>query len=187
MENTEKKTVYIKFYAGVNADSVNRLMEIVDEQLKLGVERIILLISSVGGQVFHGLSAYNYLKGISAEVITHNFGSVDSSAGIIYCAGTTRYSVQHARFLIHGVTIPMQGNFEEKQLEEKLKIIKIDTESIAGVIATTSQKTEEEILKAMNDRTTLSPEQAKDFGLVNEIKEELIEAGNEVISIVQNQ
>jgi len=185
--SSDKKTVYIKFYAGVNADSVNKLMTIVEEQLKLGAERIVLLISSVGGQVFHGISAYNFLKGIPVEVITHNFGSVDSSAGVIYCAGSKRYSVPHARFLIHGVSFTMQGTFEEKQLEEKLKILRIDTESIAGVLASTTGKSEAEIEKAMSDRTTLNPEKAKDFGLVDEIKEDLVEPGNEVISIVQNQ
>lgn len=185
--SVDKKTVYIKFYAGVNAESVNKLMTIVEEQLKLGVEKIVLLISSVGGQVFHGISAYNFLKGIHAEIITHNFGSVDSSAGVIFCAGSKRYSVPHARFLIHGVSFPLQGTFEEKQIEEKLKILRIDTESIIGVFASTTGKSEDEIEQAMTDRTTLSPEQAQKFGLVHEIKVDLVEPGNEIISIVQNQ
>jgi ATP-dependent protease ClpP protease subunit len=35
--------------------------------------------------VFHGLTAYNYLKGIPATVTTHNIGSVDSIGVALYC------------------------------------------------------------------------------------------------------
>lgn len=141
----------------------------------------------MGGTVFHGLSAYNFLRGIPAEVITHNFGSVDSIGVIFFCAGSKRYSVQHARFLLHGVSLnfPQNINLEEKQLEESLKGLKIDMENVAGVIATTTKKNKEEIVQAMLDRTTLTPEQAIKFGLVNEIKTELIEEGMELISITE--
>ena len=75
---------------------------------------------------------------------------------------------------------------EEKQLEERLKSLQIDMQNIAGVIAATTRKTEKEIFDAMVERTTLNPEQAREFGLVHEIKEELIEPGADLISIVQN-
>src|SRR5690348_2301756 len=116
-------TCYIKFFAQVDDGSINALMQVIEKKLGEGVQRFIILISSVGGSVFHGVSAYNFLKGIPAEVITHNFGSVDSIANVIYCAGSTRYSVPHARFLLHGVTANFsQGaGLEEKQLLERLK------------------------------------------------------------------
>ncbi len=134
-----------------------------------------------------GLSAYNFLKGIPAEVITHNFGRVDSIAAVLFCTGNKRYSVPHARFLLHGVAASFEkATFEEKQLEERLKSLQIDMQNIAGVIAATTRKTEKVIFDAMVERTTLNPEQAREFGLVHEIKEELIEPGADLISIVQN-
>ena len=39
----------------------------------------------------------------------------------------------------------------------------------------------------MLDRTTLNPEEAKDWGLVHEIKPELFEEGSQVISIMAQQ
>lgn len=182
-------TCYIKFFAQVDDGSINALMQVIEKKLGEGVQRFIILISSVGGSVFHGVSAYNFLKGIPAEVITHNFGSVDSIANVIYCAGSTRYSVPHARFLLHGVTANFsQGaGLEEKQLLERLKGLQMDTENMAGVIASTTGKSEEEIKNAMHERLTLSPEDAQQFGLVHEIKEDLIEAGIELISIQGQQ
>lgn len=183
------KTCYIKFYAQVDTNSVNLLMQTVENKLNEGVKRFVILISSVGGNVFHGISAYNFLKGIPAEVITHNFGSVDSVANVLYCAGSKRYCVPHARFLLHGVVagFPQGAGLEEKQLVERLKGLQMDTENIAGVIANTIGKTEAEIKNAMIDRTTLSPEDAQTYGLVHEIKEDLIESGSQFITITNPQ
>src|SRR5438552_17506816 len=74
----DPSTVVIRFFAAINERSVVELLSTVDAELAKGTKRFILLISSPGGTVYHGLAAYNYLKGIPAEVITHNFGSADS-------------------------------------------------------------------------------------------------------------
>jgi ATP-dependent Clp protease protease subunit len=185
----ESKTAYIKFFATVDQASVNALMGAVEQKLAQGVNEIVLLISSQGGDVFHGLSAYNFLKGVPAEVVTHNFGSVDSISVVLFCAGRRRFSVPHARFLLHGVRagFPQAVGLEEQQLEERLKSLRIDSENIAGVIAATSGRPEKKVTKDMLNRTTLNPEQALKYGLVHEIKEELLPAGAEVLSIVQSQ
>jgi len=184
-----QNTAYIKFFAGVDQASVNALMSAVEQKLREGVNEIVLLLSSPGGSVFHGLSAYNFLKGIPARVVTHNFGSVDSMGVVLLCAGDRRLSVPHARFLLHGVqaNFPQGAALEEKQLEERLKGLQIDIENIAGVIAATTGRSEKQVAKDMLNRTTLNPEQAVQYGLVHEIKEELLPAGAELLSIVQSQ
>lgn len=180
------KSVYIQFVAGIDQNTANALMGLINQKLKENVRRFVLLISSGGGSVFHGLTAYNYLVGIPAEVETHNFGSVDSVGVVIYCAGKRRYCVPHARFLLHGVSANFpQCSLEEKQLEERLKGLRIDIENIAGVIAASTNKTEEQITQAMLERTTLNPEQAIQFGLVHEIRTQLFEPGAELLSILQ--
>ena len=175
----------IKFFAPVVDVTINALMEAVDRKMKEGQSNFILLISSPGGSVFHGLSAYSYLKGLPAEITTHNFGSADSIGVVLFCGGSKRLSVPQARFLLHGVSanFPQGASLEEKQLEERLSGVRIDIENIAKVIAANTAKSTEEVSKALVDRTTLNPEQAKAWGLVHEIKTELFPAGSEVISI----
>ncbi|WP_322806618.1 ClpP family protease [Thermanaerothrix sp.] len=136
----------------------------------------IYYMSSPGGSVFHGLSIYNFLKGIPTEVFTYNFSTVDSIGIVIYCAGSKRFSVHHARFLIHGVRFNISGNasFDDKQIEEHLKSLRIDQENIARVIADTPGKPLHKIEEDMNNHITLNPNQAKDYGLVHEIKSELL-------------
>ena len=182
-------TFYVKFFAPVMQDSINVLMQVVDKKLSQGAQKMGLLISTPGGDVFHGISAYNYLKGIPLEITTHNFGSADSIGVVLFCAGSKRLSVPHARFLLHGVMSNFPGpvSLEEKQLEERLKGLQIDMGNIARIIADTVKKDRQEILNDMLNRTTLYPEQAIKYGLVHEIKSELFEAGAEVISIQTSQ
>ena len=179
------KPVVIKFFAPVVDVTVNALMNAIDQKMKQGVRDFIILISSPGGSVIHGLSTYNYLKGLPATIITHNFGSVDSIGLVLYCAGSRRLSVPQARFLLHAVNAQFKGNqsLEEKQLEERLKGLRIDIENIAKVIAANTDKSLEDVTNAMLERTTLNPEEAQSWGLVHEIKSQLFEAGSEVISI----
>ncbi len=175
----------IKFFAPVIDVTINALMNAIDQKMRQGQRNFVILISSPGGSVFHGLSAYNYLKGLPAEITTHNFGSVDSIGVVLYCGGAKRLSVPQARFLLHGVSanFPQGTSLEEKQLEERLKGLKIDIENIAKVIAVNTGKSTTEVMNAILDRTTLNPEEAKSWGLVHEIKAELFPRGAEVISI----
>ncbi len=179
------KSVHIRYFGSVDEGHIKKLMEVVEQKIKEGATKFVIIMSSPGGNVFQGLSAYNFLKGIPAEVITHNFGSVVSMALVLYCAGSRRLSAPHATFLLHGVqsNFPQGTSLEEMQLEERLKSLRLDTENIAGVIAATTGKPEDEVIKAMQDRKTLNPEQAVEFGLVHEITEKLFDRGAELISI----
>ena len=179
------KAAVIRFFAPVIDVTVNALMSAVDQKMKQGTKEFIILISSPGGSVIHGLSAYNYLKGLPAAITTHNFGSVDSIGIVLYCAGSRRLSVPQARFLFHGVNVQFRGdqNLEEKVLEERLKGLRVDMDNIARVIAANAGRDAKDVTDAMIEGRMLNPEEAKSWGLVHEIKSELFEAGSEVIAI----
>jgi len=179
------KETYIRFMAPVVPQTSDQLFKIIDSKIKAKTEKLHLLLSSPGGSVFHGLSLYNFLKGAPIEISTYNFGSVDSIGVVIFCAGSKRYSVPHARFLIHGVRFNIKGNasFDEKQIEEHLKSIKIDQLNIARVIADNTGKSTHKIEEDMINRTTLNPTEAKDYGLVHEIKSELFPIDADLVTI----
>ena len=179
------KTAYIRFFAGIDPNTAKALMTMVEQKLKEGATRFVLLISSAGGNVYAGISAYNFMKGIPAQIETHNFGMASSVALVLYCAGDKRLSAPHATFLLHGVqaNFPQGAGLEEDQLTERLKGLQLDTENIAGIVAATTGKPEAEVLKDIRSRTTLNPEQALQYGLVHEIKEPLFEKGAELLSI----
>src|SRR5262245_62044150 len=120
--------VVIRYFGEVNESNIRALIKATDEQRQNGVHELTLLISSAGGQVFWGLSAFNYLKGCGLKITTHNFGTVDSIAVPIFCSGMVRLSTPEAGFLIHGVSWGFgQGTMlEGPQVEEILKRLKAD-------------------------------------------------------------
>jgi ATP-dependent Clp protease protease subunit len=175
----------IRFLSPVNNQTADQLFAAIDNLLAQGTTRIRLLLSTPGGSVFHGLSIYNYLKGLPIEIDTYNFGSVDSIGVVIFSAGRRRYTVPHSRFLIHSVKFNINGqlSMDEKQIEEYLKSLQIDQRNIAKVIADTTGKTDEEVDADMNNRTTLDPTEAQTYGIVHEIKTELLTSAMQVITI----
>lgn len=177
---TVEKQVVIRFSDEVNDYTVRQLMDFMDGKRTQGTTEFIILISSPGGNVNAGLTAYNYLKGMpqSVTVTTHNFGVVDSIGIIMYCGGSKRFSVPQARFLLHGIKYTLSGpmQLDERSLDEMLKALKIDSGNIAKVISANTQKTVPQVEAAISEGTTLTPEQGKEWGLVHEIKNDLYDA-----------
>ena len=178
-------TAYIKFFGAVDEAGVKAVMTTVEQKLREGAGRFVLLISSPGGNVFAGITLYNFLKGIPAEVVTHNIGSTNSIAAAVFCAGDRRLSVPHGVFLIHGprANFPQGASLEPDALSERLSGLRIDAENLAGIIAANTRRTEEQVMQDMLDRTTLNPEQALDYGLVHEIREQIFPPNADLVSI----
>lgn len=121
-----KKPCWIRFMAPVVPPTVNALFQSIDQAIGTGADHLHLMLSSPGGSVFHGLSAHNYLRGLAIPITTYNFGSVDSIGVVIFCSGSERICVPHARFLIHSVSLNFsaQSVLDEKGLEEHLKSVR---------------------------------------------------------------
>jgi ATP-dependent Clp protease protease subunit len=181
----ERQTVYVRYFGPIDDERVKKLMASIEKRLTEGVDKFVILISSSGGSVFHGISAYNFLKGLPAKILTHNFGSTDSAAICLFCAGSKRYCVPHGRFLIHGIgfDVPAGARFDEKSIGEHGTRLKNERETICRIIADNTKKQLEEVEQDMFTGITLTAQQAKDYGLVHEIKSELFKKGAEVISV----
>src|SRR6185312_12827678 len=159
--------------------TADALIRAIDQKLSRDIQRLHVMLSTPGGSVFHGLSIHNLLRGAPVPVSTYNFGSVDSIGVVIFCAGSERVCVPHARFLIHNVSFALPGNMpmDGKQLEEKLKLLNSDHGNIARVISDTSGKKLKDVNKMMDQRTTLSPNEAKEIGLVTNVQSQLFPEG----------
>lgn len=166
--------VIINFMVPITPDTATALINIVNAQVRNGTKKITIAVGSSGGDPSAAFSAYNILKSVQAEITTFNTGNVDSAAMLLYCAGKYRYSLPSpARFLIHSAQIvPMTTNYpiERTFLEAQLAQINSVNQFTAEVIKDNSKKSLADIQNALNTQTILSPEQAKDWGIVQEIK-----------------
>jgi ATP-dependent protease ClpP protease subunit len=127
----------------IGAQTVPALIQSVSDRVGKGARSVLLAISSPGGNIYWGVTAYNFLRGLGIEVITHNVGQVDSVAAVIYSAGDRRLSVPDARFVIHGVSLTFEGTnvmVSEKDLRSRITMLERDRDTIASILATRTGK-----------------------------------------------
>jgi len=180
--------IYINFNLGISPESTQALFKVIQDQLSKGMKKLYLLISSPGGNVDHGIAIYNFLKGLPIEVITHNYGSCDSIAALVFCSGKKRYTVSNSRFLIHGIGLTVQNKrFNETNLRETLDSLKNQRETMSKIIAKECKKKVENVEQDMLKGIVLSPEEAIKYGLVTEIKDDLIPSGINFLNVELNK
>lgn len=178
------KSVAIRLYGQINNFTINSLMNTIDNKMKEGIKEFMLLLSSHGGDTAAGLTGYNYLKGLPVKITTCNIGTVSSIATVVYCTGSRRISVPHAKFLIHEPYWTFQeSSLGEDEIDEVIKRLAVYKQNIAKVISINTGKSILEVLNTMHQRTTFTPDEAIKFGLVHEINSELFGEHSEVISI----
>lgn len=176
--------IYLNFNLEISPQSTQALFKIIQEQLSGGMKKLNLLISSPGGNVDPGIAIYNFLKGLPIEVVTHNYGSCDSIAALVFCAGEKRYTVANSRFLIHGISFQAQNQrFDEAALKEFLGSLKNQRETMSKIIAKECGKKVEEVERDMLNGIILNPDGAIEYGLATEIKDELMPSGVNFINI----
>lgn len=137
-----KKKSYINLISPINSENVQRLINVIRNKLRNGFETFTIIISSPRGDVNSGITAYNFLKGIPAEVITHNIGIVHSIAVVIFCAGSKRHCSPNSQFLIHGIGFNAKEGqrFNEVLLGERLENMKNQRITISKIISENSKK-----------------------------------------------
>ena len=180
---------YIRLTAPITPNSTERLFQIIDQKYKSGVDKLHLLLSTPGGSVAHGISIYNYLRGLPIEIITCNIGTVDSIGVIIYCAGEMRISVPNARFFLHpiGLDVLQPTRVDEHWLKETQSSLRIDQANIAKIIAATTGKESTAIEHDISERKSLFPDEAIKYGLVKEIASELLPREADLTPIYESE
>jgi ATP-dependent Clp protease protease subunit len=178
-----------QFYlaGSISGATVQPLLNAVGERVGKGVRSILLALSSPGGNIYWGVTAYNYLRGLGIEVITHNAGQVDSIAGVIYCAGDRRLCVSEGRFLIHGVASTFSGTdpqVGEKDLQDRVNSIAKDRGSIASILAARTGAKLDDVRQKMLNTAILDATEAQKYGFVHEIADEIFDPAQEIVHII---
>jgi ATP-dependent protease ClpP protease subunit len=177
--------IYINFNAMVSEKTSQVLMSFVTEQIRKGEKEIYVLLSSQGGSVMHGITLYNFFRSLECKVTMHNIGIVDSIANVVFLAGSERYAVANSSFLFHGVAHGIaNANLGEKDLNELLVSLRRDQQLIGEIIAKNSKLQLEKVKSMFLEAKTLTPEEAKAQGMIQDIKDVKIPVGANVTSFV---
>ncbi len=126
-------------------------------------------INSPGGSVDDTLAVYDTMRFLSSPTSTYCIGRAYSGAAVLLTAGAKgkRYALPHAKVMIHQPYGGVTGQAEDIRIQAE-QIIK-SKEELNRIIALHTGQTVEQIKKDAERDKYFSAEEAKTYGLVDEV------------------
>ena len=130
---------------------------------------ISFYINSPGGIVTAGLAIYDTMNYIRPDISTVCFGQAASMGSLLLAAGTKgkRYGLPHSRIMIHQPSGGFQGQAADIDIQAR-EILNLRERLNQIYVSHTGQKIDV-IEKRMDRDSFLSPDEAKEFGLIDEV------------------
>ena len=132
-------------------------------------KEIYLYINSPGGLVTAGLGIYDTMQYIKPDVSTLCIGQAASMGSFLLAAGKKgkRFSLPNSRIMVHQPSAGFQGQATDIEIHanEVLSLKK----RLNEIYSIHTGKSSEDIKKALERDNFMSPESAKDFGLIDEV------------------
>lgn len=137
---------------------------------KKGVD-INLYINSPGGSVDDTLAIYDTMRYLNCDVATYCIGRAQSGGAVVLASGTAgkRYILPHARVMIHQPYGGVTGQTSDVQIQAE-EILKAKNQLNEILARHTGKKVEQVQEDSERDRF-FSAQEAKDYGLVDEVLE----------------
>jgi len=132
-------------------------------------KEISLYINSPGGVVTAGLAIYDTMQFIKPPVSTLCLGQAASMGAVLLAAGATgkRYALPNSRIMIHQVLGGAQGQYSD--VEIATREMKKMRDQLNAILSKHTGRTVDEIIKDTDRNNFMSPEEAKKYGLIDEI------------------
>jgi ATP-dependent Clp protease protease subunit len=130
---------------------------------------IQLYVNCPGGVVYAGLAIYDTMRFIKPDVATTCCGVAMSMGSLLLAGGTPgkRAALPNSRILIHQPTGGFQGQATDIQIHAKETLAL--RRRIEEIYAEHSGRTVEEISDALERDRFFTPEEARDYGLVDRV------------------
>ena len=139
---------------------------------------ISFYINSPGGVVTSGLAIYDTMQYIRPDIATVCVGQAASMGSLLLAAGAKgkRFSLPNARIMVHQPSGGAQGQATDIEIQAR-EILRM-RQRLNSLYAKYTGKPLEEIEKAMDRDTFMEADEAKAFGIIDEVFEKRPEAGD---------
>ncbi|MBO0936889.1 ATP-dependent Clp protease proteolytic subunit [Fibrella sp. HMF5335] len=130
---------------------------------------ILMYINSPGGSVYAGLGIYDTMQYVRPDVATVCTSLAASMGAVLLAGGAAgkRSALPHARVMIHQPSGGAQGQSVDIEITAR-EIVKL-REELYQILADHSGKSIEEIEKDSDRDKWLRAEEAKEYGLIDEV------------------
>ena len=130
-----------------------------------------LFINSPGGSVIAGLGIYDTMQYVTPNVATICTGLAASMGAVLLCAGHEgkRTALPHARVMIHQPLGGMQGQVSDMEISYQL--IKKLQKELYEIEAKHTGQSFDKIMEDSDRDNWMTAEEARDYGLVDEVLE----------------
>ena len=130
---------------------------------------IYMYINSPGGHITAAFAIFDVMQYIKPDIVTVGIGHCMSAGSFILAAGTKgkRYALPNTQIMIHELSGGLEGKFNEmlNRLEHTKKI----HDRLANYYKELTGQRLDKVKKDMERDYYMSPEEAKDYGLIDEI------------------
>ena len=132
-------------------------------------KEISLYINSPGGVVSDGLAIYDTMQFIQSPVSTLCFGQAASMGSFLLAAGEKdkRFALPNSRIMVHQPSAGFQGQATDIEIHAK-EILSLRSR-LNKIYEKHSGKTIKQIEKIMERDTFMSPQEAQEMGLIDEV------------------
>ena len=132
-------------------------------------KEISLYINSPGGLVTAGLGIYDTMQYIKPDVSTLCIGQAASMGSFLLAAGTKgkRLSLPNSRIMVHQPSAGFQGPATDIEIHAK-EVLSLK-ERLNEIYSKHTNKSVDEIKQALERDNFMTPENAKDFGLIDKV------------------
>ena len=130
---------------------------------------ISIYINSPGGSVYAGLAIYDTMQFVKPDVQTICVGIAMSMGSLLLSGGAKgkRMSLPNSRILIHQVSGGFQGQGTDIEIQAR-EVIGLKRR-LEEIYAHHTDKSQDEISRDMERDFFLSPEEAKDYGIIDSV------------------
>jgi ATP-dependent Clp protease protease subunit len=130
---------------------------------------ISIYINSPGGDITALFAIYDTMTFVKPDIATICFGQAASAAAVLLAAGTKgkRLALPHARVLIHQPYAGAQGQATDIELAAK-EILRMRS-LLEEILAVHTGQTEEKVHRDTDRDFVMSAEEAKDYGIIDEV------------------
>lgn len=131
---------------------------------------LTMRINSGGGDVFAAQAIHNMIKTYTGNVTAHIDGLCASAATIIACAADKVIMPSNALYMIHNPSVYLGDSFDADGLTKMANYLASVKQTIANVyLGRSDVLTSEQVNTLMDDETWLTADEAKSYGLIDEV------------------